>query len=179
MIVLLILGIPLLVVVIYEIYNIVRSEIYDCDVSKSSYYEQMGKNFTYTIYSYGMLWDRSTENKIGDMPRIEFDKFQKFYILNPDSWSLCDDSVYKNNDPDLSFTFDYKDWVKYKMFCKQEKEEKILAELRKKQEELDKKNNEKTVKLLKLVQEDIDAARNAMQQDFKEAAELIDRIAKG
>lgn len=179
MILLLILILLSIWLVFVLIYYIIAGCRYNRGISKSYYDEQMEKNFEYTTYSYEMNWHHCANIKIGNMPKLEFDKFKKFYMLNPDSWSMCDNSVYKNKDPELSFTFDYEDWLKYKKFHEHIKEEKEQEKLRKKQEELDKKNNEKTAELLKLVQQDIDAARNAIQQDFKEAADLIDRIAKG
>ncbi len=169
----------LIFLVLLLVARVITAYRYNRGISRSYYNEQMEQDFKYTTYSYAMHFYHYTNKKIGEMPKLKFEQFKKFYMLNPESWSLCDNSVYKNKDPELSFTFDYEDWLKYKKFHEHIKEEKEQEKLRKKQEELNKKNNEKTVELLKLVQQDIDAARITIQKDLKEAADLIDRITKG
>ena len=121
-------------------------------------------------YRYGRV---AETKKVKDFPTISFNQFKDFYYLNQNSWTLKDCRVYKNNDNNLSFTFTYPDYKKYKKFKKQlEDDEKNRAANKKMQDDL-MYQNETTRKILEEVQKDIDRVRAESQKGFDEAAELI------
>lgn len=114
--------------------------------------------------------------QISELPRLTFQQFKNFYLLKSESWTLCTCYVYKNHDVSLSFTFSYRDWIKYSKFTKRIANEKEHAKLSKEKQEREKANNETTLRLLKLVQQDIDFAKAESQKKFMEVADLVNNI---
>lgn len=113
------------------------------------------------------------EKGVRDFPTIEFNQFKGFYYLNPSSWTLFECRVAKNNLDELSFTFTFDEWLKYKKWHKQiekEKEEKLK---RAKEQEAIRSKNETTQLILEAVQKDIDRIREESEKNINEAADLI------
>ena len=72
----------------------------------------------------GLVWfdrvplqiDSYIDKKTKNFPTITFEQFKDFYSLNPESWSLRECRVVKDNNDELSLTFTYQEWKKYKKF---------------------------------------------------------------
>ena len=125
--------------------------------------------YDYVNYEYKVL---------KEFPYISFSRFYNFYCVNPDSWSIEKYRVYKDNDGHLSFVFEYREWVKYDKWRKQMEKEKELIALNKKNQEIAKKKDETTIKILESVQKDIDAAFNESKKRSNEAKEIVIEVAK-
>ena len=131
------------------------------------------------VEKHPMIGYNRTRINYDDLPHFTFEQFKKFYSLNPDSWILLKYRVYKNNSHKNSCVFDYKEWKKYDRFRMQLEKDKEKKKELEEQAKTERVKNERTIELLKLVQQDIDTVRGVIQHDFNEAADLIDRIAKG
>ena len=114
------------------------------------------------------------EKKIKDFPTITFDQFKDFYLLNPESWSLRDCRVVKDNNDELSLTFTYKEWKKYKKFKEQVAEEKKQQQERLANQKIEKEKVETTKKVLEAVQKDIDKIRAEAEKEFEEVKNAVE-----
>ena len=128
---------------------------------------KMEQNCTVPVQREGTIL--SDMKSIKDFPTITFDQFLDFYYLNPGSWSLRQCRVCKDNNNNLSFTFSYEEWKKYK---------KWRAQLKK---DLDNKNinsykHDVTKKILEAVQKDIENIRAESQTDLEMAQELMKEV---
>lgn len=162
---------PVLLILCALIHSLIPKSIRD---RRKNYKEY--QNDTVTIIDYkNKLWYGYPKynKKISEFPTITFEKFKDFYSLNPDSWSLHDCRVFKNNDDELSFTFTYPEWKKYIKFKneldkKAEEDKRIRAEIKLKNQQ-----NETTIKILEEVQKDIERVKAESQKNIKDAADLI------
>ena len=140
---------------------------------KIEWYEEVTSPLTKNIYSTSQIWHKK---QIKEFPTISFKQFEQFYYLNPDSWTLKDCRVFKNNDNALSFTFTYFEWLKYLKFKKhivsnKEKQatyERTIREMKVK--------DDTTRKILEAVQQDIDNIRSEAQKNVSDAIELASEV---
>lgn len=119
-------------------------------------------------------WYGYDEKIIKDFPTITFDQFKDFYLLNPESWSLKDCRVVKDNNDELSLTFTYQEWKKYKKFKEQVAEEKRLQQERIANQKLEKEKVETTKKVLEAVQKDIDKIRAEAEKELEEVKQVVE-----
>lgn len=135
------------------------------------------QNETVTIWDNNtryVAWISYSDKKIKDFPTISLDQLKDFYYLNPKSWSLQDCRVVKDNNDELSFTFTYDEWKKYKKFKEQiEEEDKRKQELLANQK-LEKEKTETTRKILESVQKDIDKIRAESEKEFEEVKRVVE-----
>lgn len=173
-------GIALLVGII----GVFVEWVYEEDIKKTWPVKLFTKNHieynklqhsTVRIYNdkrYG--WYGYDEKIIKDFPTITFDQFKDFYLLNPESWSLKDCRVVKDNNDELSLTFTYQEWKKYKKFKEQVAEEKRLQQERIANQKLEKEKTETTRKILESVQKDIDKIRAESEKEFEEVKRVVE-----
>lgn len=138
------------------------------------YYKEQDKDICF--YSNNKDWRsrKYIEKKIKDFPTITFDQFKDFYLLNPESWSLRDCRVVKDNNDELSLTFTYKEWKKYKKFKEQVAEEKKQQQERLANQKIEKEKVETTKKVLEAVQKDIDKIRAEAEKEFEEVKNAVE-----
>lgn len=135
------------------------------------------QNDTVTIWDDNLKyksWLGYNDKKIKDFPTITFDQFKDFYCLNPESWSLHDCRVVKDNNNELSCTFTYEEWKKYKKFKKQIEEEKERKRELLANQKLEKEKAETTRKILESVQKDIDKIRADAEKNFEEVRQVVE-----
>ena len=121
------------------------------------------------------FWFDYTEKKTKDFPTIAFNQFKDFYSLNPESWSLRECRVIKDNNDELSLTFTYQEWKKYKKFKEQVEEEKEQQKERLANQKAEKEKVETTRKVLEAVQKDIDNIRAEAEKEFQEAKQVVEK----
>ena len=120
----------------------------------------------------------SINKSISELPTITLDQFKDFYIINPDSWTLEDYFVFKDNNKRLSFTFTYEEWKKYNAFRKQMIKEINKQKKIKEQQRITKEQNETTRKILESVQKDINKIYAEHNENMKNAERLINEARK-
>lgn len=139
------------------------------------YYNE--QNYTVTIWQKDKRYGNFVnyiEKKVKDFPTITFNQFKDFYSLNPESWSLKDCRVVKDNNDELSLTFTYQEWKKYKKFKDQVNEEKARQRERIANQKLEKEKVETTKKVLEAVQKDIDKIRADAKKEFEEVKNVVE-----
>ena len=115
---------------------------------------------------------KTKHKKINDFPRIKFSIFKKYYFINPESWELRSERVIKGHDGSITskdpcFTFNFIDFWKYKIFLKTlQKQEKH------------KEDDKVYIKLLELVQEDINKLKSQTIKDNTEAMNTVIEVNK-
>lgn len=135
--------------------------------NKSEYKQNQHKIVCVNLIENGKF---CVENKsIKDFPVITFNQFLDFYYLNPSSWSLRECRVCKNNDNNLSFTFTYEDWKKYKKWRKQLKKDT-------ESKRINDYKHDVTKKILEAVQVDIENIRAESKKDLEMAQELMKEV---
>lgn len=148
------------------------------------YFVSPSNSFLNDIIPSKKAWKEQQEKKVGwfddtqikEFPTISFKQFEQFYYLNPESWTLKDCRVFKNNDNSLSFTFTYTEWLKYLKFKKhiasnKEKQatyERTIREMKVK--------DDTTRKILEAVQQDIDNIRSKAQDDIAKSVEFMQEV---
>ena len=140
------------------------------------YYNE--QNYTVTIWQKDKRYGNFVnyiEKKVKDFPTITFNQFKDFYSLNPESWSLKDCRVVKDNNDELSLTFTYPEWKKYKKFKEQVEEEKKNQQERLENQKREKEKVETTKKVLEAVQKDIDKIRAEAEKEFKEVKQVVEK----
>lgn len=115
-----------------------------------------------------------------DLPKITFKSFYNFYSLSPDSWVLEEDYVEKIAKKEtIKFTFK---WIEYKKYLR------FYNQYNRKLKTIDAKaklqyNNQQTIKLLEVVQEEINTMKAQSVREIDESAktmmEIQDRIVGG
>lgn len=120
------------------------------------------------------FWFNYTEKKMKDFPTITFEQFKDFYSLNPESWSLRECRVVKDNKDELSLTFTYQEWKKYKKFKEQIAEEERQQQERATSQKIEKEKVETTKKVLEAIQKDIDNIRAAAEKEFEEVKRVVE-----
>lgn len=136
------------------------------------------QNGMVTIYdkeTLHMILPRPTRKAIKDFPTITFAQFKDFYCLNPESWSLKNCRVVKNNDDELSLTFTYPEWKKYQKFKEQVEEEKKQQQERMANQKIEKEKVSTTRKVLEAVQKDIDNIRAEAEKEFEEVKQVVEK----
>ena len=116
--------------------------------------------------SYGMF----AETYDPSIANIDFKSFYSWYLLNPERYILCDYYVKVKKG---SFNYDYelmgfktfKDWCKYRNFMNNKKVQSYNA-----------LSTESMVKILNLVQSDIDATRMRISEERNQVIEKISHI---
>lgn len=101
---------------------------------------------------------------------IDFKSFHSWYLLNPERYILCENYVKVKKS---SFYYDYelmgfktfKDWCKYRNFINNKKAQSDNA-----------LSTESMVKILNLVQSDIDATRMRISEERNQVIEKINHI---
>ena len=101
---------------------------------------------------------------------IDFKSFHSWYLLNPERYILCENYVKVKKS---SFYYDYelmgfktfKDWCKYRNFMNNKKVQSDNA-----------LSTESMVKILNLVQSDIDATRMRISEEQNQVIEKISHI---
>ena len=120
-------------------------------------------------------------------PIIDFEDFEKYYWINPESWRITSESHFydsfwfpnyciKKYD-DVSQTFlrfgvSYKDCLKIEKFCEELKNREHKLSVCK----IQKKNNKIYCQLLESVQNDINKARKENNKKMKKAMDNIDEV---
>lgn len=141
----------------------------------TEYYK--GQNDTVSIrceeHSY-FAFSHYIKKKIKDFPTITFDQFKDYYCLNPESWSLKDCRVIKDRNYELSFTFTYEEWKKYKKFKKQIEEENNRKQEQLENQKIEKEKVETTKRILESVQKDIDKIRADAEKEFEEVKNVVE-----
>lgn len=148
------------------------------------YFTSPSNSMLNEIFPSKKAWEEQQEKKVGwfdetqikEFPTISFKQFEQFYYLNPESWTLKDCRVFKNNDNALSFTFTYTEWLKYLKFKKhivsnKEKQatyERTIREMKVK--------DDTTRKILEAVQQDIDDIRSKAQDDIAKSIEFMQEV---
>ena len=120
------------------------------------------------------FWYSYIEKRTKDFPTITFKQFKDFYSINPESWSLRECRVVKDNNDELSLTFTYQEWKKYKKFKDQVAKEKKQQQERMENQKLEKEKVETTRKVLEAVQKDIDNIRAAAEKEFEEVKQVVE-----
>lgn len=153
------------------------SIVYKPFKKKHDYNSEMDSGITIRMSSYNALVCRHYSTykykKLSEFPFILFSQFYDFYCVSPDSWSLKEYRVYKDNDDELSFVFEYEEWKKYNKWYKQIQKEKEIAAINKKNQEIMEEKNRTARKILESVQKDIDAIRQESHKNISEASKLI------
>lgn len=120
-------------------------------------------------------------------PIIDFEDFEKYYWINPESWRISSDMHFYGNfwfpiycvikydgisQSWLRFGISYKDCLKMEKFCEELKKQDYKLSVRK----IQKKNNEIYCRLLESVQNDINKARKENNKKMKNAMVNIDEV---
>ncbi len=125
----------------------------------------VGGNFCVRYDMFAESYDPSIAN-------IDFKSFYSWYLLNPERYILCDNYVKVKKG---SFNYDYelmgfktfKDWCKYRNFMNNKKVQSDNA-----------LSTESMVKILNLVQSDIDATRVKISNERNMVINNLNRIIK-
>lgn len=101
---------------------------------------------------------------------IDFKSFHSWYLLNPERYILCDNCVKVKNgssnyDYELMGFKTFKDWCKYRNFANNKKAQSDNS-----------LSTESMVKILNLVQSDIDATRMRITEERNKAINEINHI---
>lgn len=117
-------------------------------------------------------YEESHHKKIKEYPKIKFTNFKQYFLINLESWTLRESRVIKGENTtvlskDPCFTFNFFDYWRYRIFC---------IDL-KKQDKRD-KDNEVYIKLLELVQEDINKLKDQTMENNTRAVNTIIEVSK-
>lgn len=123
----------------------------------------VGGNFCEKYSLFFQSYDPSIAN-------IDFKSFHSWYLLNPERYILCDNYVKvkkasSNYDYELMGFKTFKDWCKYRNFMNNKKVQSDNA-----------LSTESMVKILNLVQSDIDATRMRISEERNQVIEKISHI---
>ena len=120
-------------------------------------------------------------------PIIDFEDFEKYYWINPESWKISSDMHFYGDflfpiycvmkydgisQSWLRFGISYKDCLKMEKFCEELKKQDYKLSVRK----IQKKNNEIYCRLLESVQNDINKIRKENNKKMKKAVDTIDKV---
>ena len=122
----------------------------------------VGGNFCEKYYMFAESYDSSIAN-------IDFNSFHSWYLLNPERYILCKNCIkVKIGSSDYKYELmgfkTFKDWSKYRNFINNKKAESAYT-----------LSTESMLKILNLVQSDIDTARAKIENDRNMAKVEISR----
>ena len=123
----------------------------------------VGGNFCENYGMFAETYDPSIAN-------IDFKSFYSWYLLNPERYILCDNYVKvkkgsSNYDYELMGFKTFRDWIKYRNFANNKKAQADNS-----------LSTESMVKILNLVQSDIDATRLRISEERNQVIEKISHI---